>query len=291
MKNLTIIVQLLGYFLFFSTSITAQTILKPTLADHHLQMDGIGYQLEWQSDVKVKVPQAGGDSTSFTLKYDSDYLYILAEGNLESSFMFPEVLLSAKWDTSTTWKQREDWFFHVSATDCESDSTYGDFSNCDTTQTGWQALPNFQIGPPNTDGVEIAISLDKIGYDSTFQDTLAICFMVSNTSTQFHSFPLSSVRTNPSSWAKVVLSKPTASIAEGTDNPIRLYPNPAREKLVITGVSSGARIMVFDLTGNCVKQEILSNQNTISLQNLTSGLYLVKVTQNGLQKKEKVLVY
>jgi hypothetical protein len=66
---------------------------------------------------------------------------------------------------------------------------------------------------------------------------------------------------------------------------IQIYPNPTNDKLNVMGVEQGNRIQVFNSVGTSVLNiKVTSNNESISLGNLPSGMYLIVVSN-----KEKPL--
>ena len=66
----------------------------------------------------------------------------------------------------------------------------------------------------------------------------------------------------------------------------KLYPNPANQSVTIQFVTeqaySGMQMMVYDITGKVViTQTVKDNLATISINNLTSGMYLVTMVADG----------
>ena len=65
-----------------------------------------------------------------------------------------------------------------------------------------------------------------------------------------------------------------------------IYPNPAENELHIQSTVPIQKVEVFNLLG----QQILeSKATTIDISNLTEGLYLVKVFNNGKESTYKIL--
>ena len=60
---------------------------------------------------------------------------------------------------------------------------------------------------------------------------------------------------------------------------ITLYPNPASSILNISGISMQAKITIYDSFGRLVIE--ISNENSINVEHLTSGMYIVHVEDNG----------
>lgn len=69
-----------------------------------------------------------------------------------------------------------------------------------------------------------------------------------------------------------------------------LYPNPAKGQVTIqTKTTNAVQIEVFDILGKQVIAKEISNGN-LNISSLNAGLYLVKVTQNGVASTKKLIV-
>ena len=77
------------------------------------------------------------------------------------------------------------------------------------------------------------------------------------------------------------------------DSSLKVWPNPAQDVVNISiadAVSNNASVVIYDVQGRNVKQAALTgSENTINVQDLTSGVYFVNVT-NGVKKDTKKLV-
>ena len=81
------------------------------------------------------------------------------------------------------------------------------------------------------------------------------------------------------------------SVADYTNNPIsRVYPNPATSQLTINLNEFGkASVTIYNVLGQIVLEELLQDiSNRISIAELSSGLYFVKVNQNGRSHTVKI---
>lgn len=71
----------------------------------------------------------------------------------------------------------------------------------------------------------------------------------------------------------------TSAIEHHTNTDFCLYPNPANDKLHISGTEGIIKAEVVDLIGNCVKVEIKGNELDISA--LLPGVYVLKLSDNN----------
>jgi hypothetical protein len=67
-----------------------------------------------------------------------------------------------------------------------------------------------------------------------------------------------------------------------------LYPNPANDRVTISGWDANASVTIADISGRLVRQEQLRN-NQIDTATLTEGIYVVTLTE-GTKTASKRLV-
>jgi len=67
-----------------------------------------------------------------------------------------------------------------------------------------------------------------------------------------------------------------------TDGKVHIYPNPARDLVTVhTPWDSQNKVALFNITGTLVFSEQFTNQTTLTVGNLPSGIYLVQITAPG----------
>lgn len=72
---------------------------------------------------------------------------------------------------------------------------------------------------------------------------------------------------------------------------ITVYPNPATNHFTVnTGNDEKASIQLFNIVGQQVYSETFTGSTTVSVANLHSGVYMLKVNQNGKVNTTKVIV-
>lgn len=62
-------------------------------------------------------------------------------------------------------------------------------------------------------------------------------------------------------------------------NKITMYPNPARTNVIINGVENIETIEVYSILGKLLKK--VENQNTINVENLAKGIYLINIKKDS----------
>ncbi len=63
---------------------------------------------------------------------------------------------------------------------------------------------------------------------------------------------------------------------------ISVYPNPAKEKLYINGVSDFSKVVITDATGKIISRSILSSgEHFLNINHLSKGIYFLKIERGG----------
>ena len=63
---------------------------------------------------------------------------------------------------------------------------------------------------------------------------------------------------------------------------ISVYPNPAKEKLYINGVSDFSKVVITDATGKIISRSILSSgEHFLNISHLSKGIYFLKIERGG----------
>lgn len=80
----------------------------------------------------------------------------------------------------------------------------------------------------------------------------------------------------------------TLSTQTPIDNRVAIYPNPASEYLIISGLEGTSKVEIYTITGQLLQTENFENETRVKLD-LNAGMYLVKVT-NGVQNTTKKII-
>ncbi|WP_177730235.1 T9SS type A sorting domain-containing protein [Flavobacterium inviolabile] len=81
--------------------------------------------------------------------------------------------------------------------------------------------------------------------------------------------------------------------ADHTIEGLKIYPNPAsaNDNLFITSDSGAAKsILMYDILGKEVKNTTTDNNSPVNLSQLNSGVYLLKVTEEGKTATKKLII-
>lgn len=271
----------------------------PTMAQHivfpldtnSITIDGVLQTQEWQHAAIAAIAVSSTDTVYVRYKHDNMAMHFAFTGRLESAnALFPEVLMDGANVGGAHWVNGQ-WWFHVSATDCDNNGGYGVYNNCLATQPDWKGGPNFTPGMPITDTVEITIPFAKAGFNTATMDTMGIAFLVTNTATVFKLFPTAADRNQPATWAKATFSKVPAGIVQiGAASDILMYPNPATEQLYVDGVTIGSTVNITDAAGRlCIAIVATESKQMISLHGWSNGMYIVEVKNpTGAKQYRKI---
>lgn len=82
----------------------------------------------------------------------------------------------------------------------------------------------------------------------------------------------------------------TLGIGDNANNAFVLYPNPAQTQIHIASQLSGEKtVAIFDISGKKVIDQTMST-DTLDISQLTSGMYIVKISQNNVASTKKLIV-
>jgi len=90
---------------------------------------------------------------------------------------------------------------------------------------------------------------------------------------------------------KVTYSHIRKVVLHAADNTVALYPNPARDEVLITGLTLASELRIFDNQGRVLLQTRLAkDKQVIDISKLAPGLYIVYITDDqGNQHKIKLV--
>lgn len=70
---------------------------------------------------------------------------------------------------------------------------------------------------------------------------------------------------------------------------VQVYPNPAKSGFYVKGITTETRVELYSIDGRKI-ESFKANQDTFIDDNLSSGLYLLKLTSGGLSSLKKIIV-
>jgi hypothetical protein len=68
-----------------------------------------------------------------------------------------------------------------------------------------------------------------------------------------------------------------------------IYPNPAVDFVRIDGLTSSAKVAILDAAGRFVNESQIASDGLVSLSNITSGIYFVRVIENGAVSTHRIV--
>lgn len=166
--------------------------------------------LEWVDSDTIILNGSSSNEVSVIYKHDSKNIFFAFLGNLQSNNRMPEILFDIDDDKNSSWKS-DDWWFHVSATDCEYQGEYGNYQNCQLKRPNWLAEPNMMPGPnPSSfvDTIEIAIPFSTLNIDINTIGTIGISVCVTNLFSSWSHWPENSNRNIPETWGSASFELP-----------------------------------------------------------------------------------
>lgn len=90
-------------------------------------------------------------------------------------------------------------------------------------------------------------------------------------------------------WASVSPISPTASIVENNIEGLKVYPNPASDLVNIVSNEIGTKtVAIYDMLGKKVLET--STEETVNVSTLTSGVYIMNITQDGKKASRKLVI-
>ena len=81
----------------------------------------------------------------------------------------------------------------------------------------------------------------------------------------------------------------TLSTQNPIENRVVVYPNPASEYLIVSGLEGSSKVEIYTITGQLVQSQDFNNEIHINLD-LHVGMYLVKVTNGSQSTTKKIIV-
>ena len=82
------------------------------------------------------------------------------------------------------------------------------------------------------------------------------------------------------------------SVADLSKGELSIYPNPATEYIEIAGdeLNGYARIMMYNISGRMVMNQVLDRGGRIPVSHLSEGIYVIRLTQGSKVKTAKVMI-
>lgn len=256
-------------------------------------IDGIASANEWTDADSLILGPNSIDEVKVFFKHHNNTMYFLLCGNLESRLQFPEISFDVNNSKSANWES-DDWWFHVSATDCESQGIFDNYDSCLIDHGTWQAEPNMTQGLPNTDTIEISIPFSKIGFNSFLGDTLGMTIILRNISGGANVWPSNSQVYQPNTWGNVVFPLTGLNLnLNKVEKNLKIFPNPSNGNFYLKNDFENGivNVKIYSTNGKLLFENSIQNQDSKALieTNLAAGLYILLI-ENSQQITHQSLI-
>ncbi|MFC2114505.1 T9SS type A sorting domain-containing protein [Bacteroidota bacterium] len=287
---------LIFYSLFLASSnqhslqtLTIRSGTTPTI-DGHFEMS------EWSDADSVQIDLGNNRKVEVYYKYDHVNLYFVFNGIIGSNGMirvFPEVCIDPLSNKGNT-IQADDWWFHVSATDCEGHGETDVYNDCLEVQPDWIGVPNFKMNfEPDT--IEMELPIIKLFGDLNHNKTIGLCFVLNNTVNFRKVWPQNADHLNPETWAVAEFEPQHSGLNDSPDYNFKVWPNPNRGIFSIRTCDECSNVRIYNILGETVYTTNSQNQGkalqTIDISSSGNGIYFLEVTSNGRKTLNKLIVY
>lgn len=267
-----------GTLVVMCTAVMAQDELEVPYS-YDVVIDGVMHPGEWESSGHVDIDLGSGKYTRVFFAHDLNTMFFAFAGHLESeNALFPEVLIDALNNKSSSWDD-DDWWFHVSATDCDAVGMPSTFNHCLLDHDDWDAEPNILNDAVITDTVEIGISLEKLGVLAPING-FGIAFRTTNIITSTYYWPETAYLGDPSTWATFKLLS-TTSVADQSPEAFTIYPTHTKGTVCFDDLQKFEfkKIEVVDYLGRVhMHIDNMPKNSCIDVSDYQSGVYYVCMT-------------
>ncbi len=81
------------------------------------------------------------------------------------------------------------------------------------------------------------------------------------------------------------------SVADAKRAELQVYPNPANDRVTISGDFNNSNMRILDLTGKLVKTSVLNGtQEIVATQDIPQGIYLIEIENGGQIETRKLAI-
>ena len=273
------------------TTITASFEMDENCTKYHILADVVGGMDQWVQMFGMPLRDL---VISFSLGFEADTTYTWTDMVPNTDYIVYVVAVN---ETDTS---------EVLMTTCTTPQAGGEgasvvtieLSNIADSSVIMTATPNDQTAR-FLDGLVEKALFDEIGQDSLMTMLLAEPYWLYETDVwvwldlepgvEYYAFAIG--QNAAEQWGEMTLIPFTTLVSglnEAENNGITLYPNPATNFVSLNNAEIGSLVELIDIQGRVLKSFVVNSTNqTIDLQGIQSGLYVVKtITPN----KEKTFV-
>jgi hypothetical protein len=159
-------------------------------------------------------------------------------------------------------------------------SSTGALLNGSITANGANTAVTFQYGTSTSYGNTVTASQSPVTGNSATAVSYSISGLTPNTTYHFRVVGINTAGTSNGSDLTFTTNT-TTSIQNSQAEEVCLYPNPAIDIVYIKGLKG--LVYIYDMSGHLVLTQQIDKNNSISINSLVNGIYLVKI--NGKEYK------
>ena len=183
-------------------------------------IDGEFSHAEWAGATRVEfTANEGRIAIIGHLLQSACELYVAFEfaENPDGEIVIPEILIDPDNSKAEAWEP-DDWWFHVSAQNCDAEGGYDDYSRCALRRPNWIGRPNFAPDPHSVPlpAIEIRIPFWMVGISSEAPFGLTLSALAFPSETR-GSWPTDAEIDHPSTWGEASLEPIEGVIAFDSD--------------------------------------------------------------------------
>lgn len=271
------------------TTITASFDMDENCTKYHILASAVGEMDQWVQMFGMPLRDL---VVSWSIGFESDTTYTWTDMTPNTDYIVYVVAVNAT-DTSD-----------VMMTTCTTPQNGGEgtsvitieVSNITNNSAVLTVTPNDQTSR-FLDGVVEKAYYEEIGQDSLMSLIMVQPYWLYETDvwewldlaeeTEYYAFGIG--QNAAEQWGEMVLVPFTTLISGLNDAQSQeptLFPNPATNLVALNNAPKGSFVEIIDLQGRVLKSLIVnSTSQTISLQGLESGLYLIKTTTSDNEKQ------
>ncbi len=155
------------------------------------------------------------------------------------------------------------------------------------TDSGW-IMPNATVDLEGT--IRVSDSLGKVYYQGLSPDTFNWTASGSILGVNYQG--ADSIIVNSDTNVTITLSPILGATEIDEQNSIRVYPNPARDQLVVAGLTSGGSYLELrDLSGRLiVAEQTRSVSSQLDVSDISSGIYILRVRSGKSESYHNVVI-
>jgi hypothetical protein len=71
---------------------------------------------------------------------------------------------------------------------------------------------------------------------------------------------------------------------------LSVFPNPASDYITINSFFKDSDVLIYDILGNLVKKQTSYQGQKITVSNLKAGQYIVRISKNGINHSQKIII-